>query len=148
MVYINCHYEKLPETNSEFTPENRLGPKRKRSYSNHPFSGAFAVSFREGTGENANPRYFENIFWGCETSQRQNPKLNLPFTFSHLWAEELGSFGLASQACTPLKFNILNPKNEGWKMLGDFESPNMGFNYWGSDIFPFQMGDFQVGPPG
>ena len=24
-------------------------PKRKRSYSNHPFSGAFAVSLREGT---------------------------------------------------------------------------------------------------
>ena len=30
-------------------PRNRPGPKRKRSYSNHPFSGAFAVRFREGT---------------------------------------------------------------------------------------------------
>ena len=40
----------LPETNSKFAPENRPGPKRKRnSYSKHPFSGAFAVSFREGT---------------------------------------------------------------------------------------------------
>ena len=29
-------------------PENRPGPNRKGSYSNHPFSGAFAVSFREG----------------------------------------------------------------------------------------------------
>ena len=29
-------------------PENRPGPERKQSYSNHPFSGAFAVSFREG----------------------------------------------------------------------------------------------------
>ena len=28
---------------------NRPGPKRKQSYFNHPFSGAFAVSFREGT---------------------------------------------------------------------------------------------------
>ena len=27
----------LPETN--IAPENRLGPKRKRSYSNHPFLG-------------------------------------------------------------------------------------------------------------
>ena len=39
----------LPETNSEFTPENR--PKlpskgNKQKYSNHPFSGAFAVSFQ------------------------------------------------------------------------------------------------------
>ena len=39
----------LPETNSNFATENRPGPKRKRSYSNHPFLGAFAVSFREGT---------------------------------------------------------------------------------------------------
>ena len=29
-------------------PENRPKPNRKGSYSNHPFSGAFAVSFREG----------------------------------------------------------------------------------------------------
>ena len=28
----------FPETN--IGPENRPGPKRKRSYSNHPFSGA------------------------------------------------------------------------------------------------------------
>ena len=39
----------LPETNSKFAPGNRLNPKKgKRSYSNHPFSGAFAVRFREG----------------------------------------------------------------------------------------------------
>ena len=31
----------LPETN--IAPENRPGPKRKRSYSNHPFSGAMLV---------------------------------------------------------------------------------------------------------
>ena len=30
-----------------FRSENGSSPKRKRSYSNHPFSGAFAVSFRE-----------------------------------------------------------------------------------------------------
>ena len=36
----------LPKTNSEFTTENRPGPKRKRSYSNHPFSGAMLVSGR------------------------------------------------------------------------------------------------------
>ena len=34
----------LPETN--IAPENRLGPKRKRLYSNHPFSGAMLVSGR------------------------------------------------------------------------------------------------------
>ena len=34
----------LPETNSLHL-KNRPGPKRKRSYSNPPFSGAFAVSF-------------------------------------------------------------------------------------------------------
>ena len=37
----------LPETNI-FANENRADPKRKGSYSNHPFSGAFDVSFREG----------------------------------------------------------------------------------------------------
>ena len=29
-------------------PENRPKPNRKGSYSNHPFLGAMAVSFREG----------------------------------------------------------------------------------------------------
>ena len=38
----------LPETNSEFTLKIGL-PNRKGLYSNHPFSGAFAVSFREGS---------------------------------------------------------------------------------------------------
>ena len=33
----------LPETNSHFAPENRPGPKRKRSYSKHPFSGAMLL---------------------------------------------------------------------------------------------------------
>ena len=35
------------QTNSSFAPENRVGPKGNESSSNHPFSGAFAVSFRE-----------------------------------------------------------------------------------------------------
>ena len=30
----------LPETNGKFAPENRPGPNRKGSYSNHPCSGA------------------------------------------------------------------------------------------------------------
>ena len=34
----------LPKTN--IAPENRPGPKRKRSHSNHPFSGAMLVSER------------------------------------------------------------------------------------------------------
>ena len=29
-------------------PENGQNPERKQSYSNHPFSGAFAVSLGEG----------------------------------------------------------------------------------------------------
>ena len=44
--------KKLPETNSHFALENRPGPKRKQSYSNHPFSDALAVSFREGNNYN------------------------------------------------------------------------------------------------
>ena len=36
----------FPETNSKFAPENRPGPKRKRSYSNHPCSGAM-IGFSE-----------------------------------------------------------------------------------------------------
>ena len=42
----------LPKTNSEFTPENRGSQKETRKYSNHPFSGAFAVRFREGINVN------------------------------------------------------------------------------------------------
>ena len=39
----------LPEFNiAAIAPENRPTPKRKGSSSNHPFSGAFDVSFREG----------------------------------------------------------------------------------------------------
>ena len=39
----------LPETNSQFTPENRQNPKRKGSYSNHPFSGTnWLASFQGG----------------------------------------------------------------------------------------------------
>ena len=44
--YISTGAGFLPST---VAPENRpKRPKRKLSYSNHPFSGAFAVSFREG----------------------------------------------------------------------------------------------------
>lgn len=39
------HY---PPWNSQIIPENRLNPKRKGSYSNHPFPAAKNVSFREG----------------------------------------------------------------------------------------------------
>ncbi len=39
----------LPKTNSNITSKNRPGPRKKHSSSNHGFSGAFAVSFREGT---------------------------------------------------------------------------------------------------
>ena len=35
-------------TRNTLSPESRPSPKRKRSYSNHAFLGAFAVSFREG----------------------------------------------------------------------------------------------------
>ena len=38
----------MNQDSHQFAPENRPAPKRKRSYSNHPFLGAFAVSFREG----------------------------------------------------------------------------------------------------
>ena len=37
----------LPSLKLNTSPENRPGPKMKRSYSNHPFSGAMPVSFRE-----------------------------------------------------------------------------------------------------
>ena len=37
---------KYPKTNSKFAPQNRPGSKRKRSSSNHQFSGAILVSGR------------------------------------------------------------------------------------------------------
>ena len=42
------NYTPCPETNSKI-PENRPGPKRNFIWTNHWFSVAFAVSFREGT---------------------------------------------------------------------------------------------------
>ena len=47
-VLLNFWGSTLPETNSSPLKIGRA-PKRKRSSSNHPFLGAFAVSFREGT---------------------------------------------------------------------------------------------------
>ena len=46
------HAGTLLETNN--SPLKIGNPKRKRSYSNHPFSGALAVSFREGTPPKTN----------------------------------------------------------------------------------------------
>ena len=55
----------LPETNNEFTPENRPGPKRKRSSSNHPFSGDMLVSgmvpFTTQTAESLLHQYSTSI---------------------------------------------------------------------------------------
>ena len=53
IIRVRSTFKKsLPETNSKFAPENRpLAPtfkKETKKYSNHPVSGAFAVSFREG----------------------------------------------------------------------------------------------------
>ena len=39
ILYVDDNYYTLPETNI-FAAEKRAGPKRKLSYSNHPFSGA------------------------------------------------------------------------------------------------------------
>ena len=57
----------LPGTNS--SPLKRWLPKRKGSSSNHPFSGAFAVTFREGI----HPRKL--------TLQKVTP-----FNYGHLWS--------------------------------------------------------------
>ena len=46
----------LPETNQN-APENRLKPKRKRSYSNHPFSGAKMLV----SGKLANSQSFDFV---------------------------------------------------------------------------------------
>ena len=35
-------------TRTKIAPENKPGPKRKRSYANHPFFRCEHVSFREG----------------------------------------------------------------------------------------------------
>ena len=47
-IYLNNIYiYTLPETKSSPPKKWHFAP-RKQSYSNHPFSGALAVSFREG----------------------------------------------------------------------------------------------------
>ena len=45
----------------QFAPENRpFAPKRKGSSSKHPYSGAFAVSFREGKSQDISISEFKN----------------------------------------------------------------------------------------
>ena len=50
----------LPQTNSKSTRKWAVCQKDFRSYSNHPFSGAFAVSFRKGI--NINSWWFQPIW--------------------------------------------------------------------------------------
>ena len=42
----------LPETNSLPLKIGKIPKRKRKSYSNHPFSGVFAVSFREGNSTN------------------------------------------------------------------------------------------------
>ena len=65
----------LPETNSEFAPENRPGPKRKGSSSNHQFSGAMLVSFREG------------IFHASTMNSSKSSRWTLPCWFFQILTE-------------------------------------------------------------
>jgi len=50
---VILNHLKIPSLKLTFCPENRPGPKRKRSYSNYPFSGvnSLLVSGRVGFGE-------------------------------------------------------------------------------------------------
>ena len=74
----NIHY---PPWNEQFANENRPIPKRKRSYSNHPFFRGKNVSFREGTklqhwklyGGDFSPN------WG----HRKSPPRNVRFIWVH-----------------------------------------------------------------
>ena len=59
----------LPETNS--SPLKIGHPKRKQSYSNHPLSGALAVSFREGSGKGPHQRYIRWYRLDVDRSQHQ-----------------------------------------------------------------------------
>ena len=66
----NLHIYTLPKTNSaNFAPETRPlnCPKRKLSFSNHPFSGAKNVSFREGKWPARNRRNRRNLFFKKKT---------------------------------------------------------------------------------
>ena len=47
---------------AQFAPENRpFAPKRKGSSSKHPYSGAFAVSFREGKSQDISISEFKKL---------------------------------------------------------------------------------------
>ena len=83
LLVLNGNYMKLytlPKTNSS-------GPKRKRSYSNLPFSGAFAVSFREGNMKwdhfngifKEKVRIFSKAFHSCESSFRNVQLKEMPY---------------------------------------------------------------------
>ena len=58
--FKNLHSLKLTAK----APENRPGPKRKRSYSNHPFSGAMLVSGRVDFAEIMGFPFLNATFWG------------------------------------------------------------------------------------
>ena len=71
----------LPKTN--IAPENRPGPKRKQSYSNHPFLGAMLVSGRvplKNGGWETILSFWDGVFSGQTVSFREG--IENPLTFS------------------------------------------------------------------
>jgi len=78
------HVHSLKPNSKFFVAENRPEtPKRKGSSSNHPFSGAFAVSFREGMIRNGSP-------WGAQLRGHRFPMVHNVMVPVEMWRFLLG----------------------------------------------------------
>ena len=128
-------------------PENRPKPqKRKGSYCNHPFSGEFAVSFREGI-------YISHFIfqkkkcgdkWSLSQPSHQKRRNKRPsFRLAHTWPNENPSSRIHGKLMngpitTVLFFsNVWRNKKErtkthliGWKELENMEWCGIFLSHW------------------
>ncbi len=88
-------------------------PKRKRSYSNHPFSGAFAVSFREG--KNPSPKHGTPRTWSLESATK--PSKNWTCSSSLV---VVGFSIFLQKKSEPKKCNLPNSLSQ-WTLKKKFE---------------------------
>ena len=99
----------LPATSS--SPLKIGHPKRKRSTSNHPFSGAFAASFREG----AVVFCFFVFSYFCLAGANGRDLRNPIFINEELWNREQ-FFRQVSFLCTSWGLERLFDRNTFWKL--------------------------------
>ena len=130
----------LPETNSQFAPEN--GPKSERKwevFQSHQFSGARGyVSFREGSFLHSNCMFWAAHFFGKPQKQhyvRPTPKLVGPMATvsfgswkSGFWKKGSNTTKTAQEKCHMCIYIYIylvvhQPRISGWKLPVKMPTP-------------------------